>query len=254
MVPGQLARFVTPVQEYVLGAAYCCILAEWLGWVVPHLEQPSCISSSVSGLLSKGDQGAEKDALLPGLIPKAAGREAGHSPWRPGGTHHPTMQAQLSSELSAWCWTLCLAFYPDQQFTDTVTWFLPLLHCPGAWMLPWFSGTHNPSLQTDSFFFILECYVWGRQSGVPEVFLCSPPSLPFRFSAVGTSLDLLPQMLLRVSTGSLREEVVNGGHRGSEEAWKWIQTARSFLFPRFHISDKDSIRIHITHKIKVLLC
>ena len=88
MVPGQLPCLVTPMQtswDTVEGKpstrAGACpwvqstaarTLTAWLGLVVPHLEQPGCISSFVSGLLAKGDQGAEKDALFPGLIPEGS--------------------------------------------------------------------------------------------------------------------------------------------------------------------------------------
>lgn len=118
------------------------------GWDATQLHLLFCVWAPF-----QRRSGCREGCFTSRSYPKSSWQTGRHSPWRPGGTHHPTMQAQLSSELSAWCWTLCLAFYPDQQFTDTVTWFLPLLHCPGAWMLPWFSGTHNPSLQTDSFFY-----------------------------------------------------------------------------------------------------
>lgn len=63
-----------------LGAEYCCTLAAWLGLVVPHLEQPGCISSFVSGLLSKGEKVQRRMLYFQVLSQKAAGRQSRHSP------------------------------------------------------------------------------------------------------------------------------------------------------------------------------
>lgn len=55
-----------------LGAEYCFTFTVWLALMVPHPEQPCSIFPSVSGLLSKGEQGAEKDGLCPGFIPESS--------------------------------------------------------------------------------------------------------------------------------------------------------------------------------------
>lgn len=250
----QMCRSVSP------GAEYCCVLTAWLGLVVPHLEQPGCISSFVSGLLSKGDQGAEKGALFPGLIPEGSWETVKAQPR--GGPVELTIPLRRHGfhEQCSWHGAGSHAWHFTQISSSFALWHCSFPSPP----LPWSMDVtlvlwDAQSRSSNGYFLLFRAYVWGKQAGVTEVLLCSPPSLPLvcvlcsQTQALTFSHKCCSTWALGASGSKeawLWEEVVNGWHKVSEESWKCIQTSRSFLFPWFPLGGRGSNRIHIMHKIR----